>query len=167
MGPFSRPRGHRIAALPKTGTLAPRFRPLSRKRGAPFRIQSFEGETMTSYQAYNFAHAAAARISEEMKSLRQAEKEAATYCNGMAFDGASAEEIYRAALDHFGVPRRDTDGMNAPGLRVLLKMVRTSQASHGAPAMAMDANESCGTQLDMILKGVKPPRDQNRTTLWR
>jgi hypothetical protein len=99
------------------------------------------------------------QVTARMTELRQAEKDASIYCDGMAFDANSAAEVYRAALDHIGVSRRDTAGMNATALRVLLKSVRTSQASRGAPAMAYDSASQGPSVLDSILAGVRHPRD--------
>jgi hypothetical protein len=85
----------------------------------------------------------------------------------MAFDsGGGAEEVYQAGLEHIGIPRRETAGMNAAQLRVLLKNVRTSQASHGAPAMAYDGSAG-SSALDGILKGIKPPRDGSHRNDFR
>jgi hypothetical protein len=98
------------------------------------------------------------RVTARMTELRQAERDVALHCNGMACDGATAEDVYRAGLDHIGVPRRETAGLSAASLRVLLKSVRTSQASHGAPAMAFDASQDDGV-LGSILKGIEPPPD--------
>ena len=120
---------------------------------------------MNTYQAYNLSRAAVDRVSDEMASLRQAEKDAVTYC-GQAFDGNSAVEVYKAALDHIGVPRRDLAGMNAASLRILLKNVRSSQASHGAPAMAFDASQDDG-KLSSILSGVEPPKNLSTRSDFR
>jgi hypothetical protein len=74
-----------------------------------------------------------------MTELSQAERDAAQHC-GMAFDGNSAEEIYRNALDHCGISRRETVGLNVSSLKALLKYRPTpgSQAWRSAPAMAFD-----------------------------
>jgi hypothetical protein len=102
------------------------------------------------------------RVTARMADLRQAEREVAIHCNGMAFDGASAEEVYRAGLDHLGVSRRDTSGMAATELRILLKNLPLSGAggvvTRSPAAMAFDASEG-SSPLDSILKGIKPPRD--------
>ena len=100
------------------------------------------------------------RVTERMGALRQAEREV-TAQFGMTFDGASAEEIYRKALDHCGISRGETAGLNAQSLRVLLKTRPTpgSRAWRDAPAMAYDT-KSGPSPLDGILAGVKPPRDQ-------
>jgi hypothetical protein len=115
---------------------------------------------MDSYQAYNIAHDAADRVFSAMHELHQAERDVALHCNGMAFDGKSAEDIYRQALvDGFGVPERELRNLDAATLRVLLK----HQAKPGAPqrhfesSMAHDSNTP--SPLDSILKGIKPPRD--------
>jgi hypothetical protein len=84
----------------------------------------------------------------------------------MAIDGATAEDVYRAGLDHLGVSRRETAGLSAAALRVLLKNVRSSQASHGAPAMAFDASQDDG-KLSSILSGVEPPKNLSTRSDFR
>jgi hypothetical protein len=70
--------------------------------------------------AYEIARNVRARIVDEMRDLRQAERDVAQHC-GMAFDGDSAEEVYRSALEHhFGVPRSKTASLSASHLRVVL-----------------------------------------------
>jgi hypothetical protein len=102
------------------------------------------------------------RLAERMSSFRQAERDVALHCGGMAFDVDSAEEVYRAGLDHIGVSRRETDGLSASALRVILKNIPISQrrgvVSRSSAAMAFDASED-SSPLDSILKGIKPPRD--------
>jgi hypothetical protein len=102
------------------------------------------------------------RVAERMGSLRQAERDVALHCGGMAFDGATAEEVYRAGLDHVGVPRSETAGLNIHSLRALLKYRPTpgSPAWRSAPAMAFDSTPG-DSVLDSILKGIKPPRDRS------
>jgi hypothetical protein len=114
---------------------------------------------MNSYRDYNIVHAAVDRASSAAVELRQADRDVAKYCDGMAFDGNSASEVYRAGLEHLGVPTRELAGLSASALRVLLKGVRTAQASHGVtPAMAMDASEG-SSALSSILRGIEPPKD--------
>ena len=115
---------------------------------------------------YQFAQSAADRASEKMRALRQADRDVALHCGGMAFDGATAEDVYRAGLDHLGVSRRETAGLSAAALRVLLKNVRSSQASHGAPAMAFDASQDDG-KLSSILSGVEPPKNLSTRSDFR
>jgi hypothetical protein len=113
---------------------------------------------MTSYYNYNMANAVSDRVASAMAAIREAERAAAQYC-GMAFDGGSAEEIYRNALEHCGVPRSDTAGLSASELRTVLKHRPTlgSQAWRSSPAMAQDSKTP--SVLDSILGGIKPPRD--------
>jgi hypothetical protein len=68
------------------------------------------------------------RVSARMTELRQAERDVALHCGGMAFDGATAADVYRAGLDHVGVPRRETAGLSASELRVILKNLPRSGA---------------------------------------
>jgi hypothetical protein len=103
------------------------------------------------------------RVTAKITALSQAHSDVAQYCNGLAVDSSSAEAIYTSGLESLGIARREIAGMNAAEMRALLKAVKKSWASHGAPAMAMDANESTGGPLDSILRGIKPPRD--RTTI--
>jgi hypothetical protein len=107
------------------------------------------------------------RVTERMAELRQAERDAAQYCAGMAFDGNTAVEIYRKALDHVGIPTRDTWALGAAEMRILLKNVNTSRVSHGAPAMAYDSKAHGPSVLDSILAGVKPPRDRSHRNDFR
>jgi hypothetical protein len=106
------------------------------------------------------------RVTARMTELRQAERDVALHCNGMACDGATAEDVYRAGLDHIGVSRRETAGLSASALRVLLKNVRAgSHASH-APAMAFDASQDDG-KLSSILAGVEPPKNLSTRSDFR
>jgi hypothetical protein len=111
--------------------------------------------------AYHYAQTLANRVRDDMAAIRQAERDAAQYCNGMAFDGADAEEIYRNALEHCGVPRSDTAGIGASSLRVILRNLPTpgSPAWRAAPPMAFDSASHGPSVLASILKGIKPPRD--------
>jgi hypothetical protein len=115
---------------------------------------------MSSYHAYNTAHAVADRVASTIRDMREAEREVASYCGGMAFDGGDASEIYRSALRHLGVPAADLAGMNVAGLRALLKHTPRpgSPAWRSAP-MANDSKEP--SVLDSILAGQKPPRDRS------
>src|ERR1700679_3056736 len=85
------------------------------------------------------------RVTARMAELRQAERDVALHCSGMAFDGATAEEVYRAGLDHVGVPRRETAGLSASELRVILKNLPRSGAGGVVPrssaAMAFASRE--------------------------
>jgi|SRR5580704_16918802 hypothetical protein len=102
------------------------------------------------------------RLDERMSELRQAESDVSLYCGPMAFDAASAEEVYRHALEHVGVPKHETDGLSASTLRVILKNLPRSSAGGAVRAssarMAYDSAEG-PSALDGILKGIKPPRD--------
>jgi hypothetical protein len=100
------------------------------------------------------------RVTARMAALRQAERDVAQHC-GMAFDGATAEDVYRAGLNHLGIARTETASMNVAGLRALLKHrpAPGSQAWRNAPAMAYDSKEP--SVLDGILDGLKPPRDRS------
>jgi hypothetical protein len=119
--------------------------------------------------AYHYAQTLANRVREDMAALRQAERDAAQYCDGMAFDGADAEEIYRNALEHRGVPRSNTAGIGASSLRVILRNLPRpgSSAWRGAPAMAYDSASQGPSVLDSILKGIKPPRDGSNRNDFR
>jgi hypothetical protein len=101
------------------------------------------------------------RVTARMAELRQAERDVALHCGGMAFDGATAADVYRAGLDHVGVPRRETAGLSASELRVILKNLPRSGAggvvTRSSAAMAFDSREP--SPLDSILKGIRPPRD--------
>ena len=109
------------------------------------------------------------RVTSRMTELRQAERDVALHCNGMAFDGASAADVYRAGLDHVGVPRRETAGLSATELRVLLKNLPRSGAggvvTRSSAAMAFDSREP--SVLDSILKGVRRPRDLSNRNDFR
>jgi hypothetical protein len=107
------------------------------------------------------------RVTSRMADLRQAHIDVAQYCNGLAVDSNSVEVIYTSGLESLGIARRETAGMNAAEMRPLLKAVKNSWASHGAPAMAMDANESTGGPLDSILKGIPRPRDRSHRNDFR
>ena len=105
------------------------------------------------------------RVMAKTAELRQAEKDVSLHC-GMAFDGQSAEEVYRAGLDHIGVPRSETAGLNIHSLRALLKHRPTpgSPAWRSTTAMAFDSTPSV---LDGILKGIKAPRDLSNRNDFR
>jgi hypothetical protein len=110
------------------------------------------------------------RVTARMAELRQAERDVALHCSGMAFDGATAADVYRAGLDHVGVSRRETAGLSASELRVILKNLPRSGAGGvvtRSSAMAMDANESTGGPLDSILKGIPRPRDRSHRNDFR
>jgi hypothetical protein len=115
---------------------------------------------MSTYQAYNLAHAAGERASSAMVALRQADRDVAKYCDGLAFDAATAEEVYRAGLEHLGVPKRELAGLSASALRVLLKNLPRSGAGGtvDSAAMAFDASEG-SSALSSILAGIEAPRD--------
>jgi hypothetical protein len=117
---------------------------------------------MNSYRDYNIVHAAVDRASAAMAEMRQAERDVAAHTGGMAFDADSAAEIYRKALDHCGVSRREIAGLSASALRVILKNLPLSGAggvvtSYSA-SMAMDAAEG-SSALSEILDGIPVPRD--------
>jgi len=112
---------------------------------------------VNSYQAYNLAQAAADRASSAINERLQAEKDVALRCDGLAFDANSAADVYRAGLDHLGVPRRETAGLNAAALRVILKNIPRS-GSGGVAAMAFD-DVSGNSTLDAILKDITAPRN--------
>jgi hypothetical protein len=92
------------------------------------------------------------RVVARMTELRQSERDAMQHC-GMAFDGNSAEEIYRNALEHCGISRRETAGLNVYSLKALLKHRPTpgSRAWRDAPAMAFDSTPGEKSVLDDIL----------------
>jgi hypothetical protein len=92
------------------------------------------------------------RVMTRMAEFRQAERDVAQHL-GMAFDGDNAEEIYRNALDHCGVPRSDTASLNVFSLQALLKHrpVPGSRAWRNAPAMAFDSKPGEKSVLDDIL----------------
>jgi hypothetical protein len=114
-----------------------------------------------NFDAYNAAHAVADRVSERMVALRQADRDVALYCGVLAFDGATAEDVYKSALDHLGVPKRDTVGLRAPELRMILKTLPRSGTggvvTRSYAALAQDSKSP--SSLDSILAGVKSPRD--------
>jgi hypothetical protein len=113
-----------------------------------------------NYNSYNIAHAAADLAISAVAEMRQAEKDVALFCNGLAFDAKSPVDIYRAGLDHCGVPMRETAGLNAAALRVLLKNLPRSGAGGtvGSESMAMDASEG-SSALSSILDGIPVPRN--------
>lgn len=74
---------------------------------------------------------------------------------GMAFDGATAAEVYVNALDHVGVPRSETTGLDARSLALLWKQAR--RGSRGASGMAFDTQD-CSPTLAAILKSVPARR---------
>jgi hypothetical protein len=90
---------------------------------------------------YEIERLATDRAFAAMAEFRQAERDIAQHL-GMAFDGDSAEEIYRRALAHCGIPRSETDGLSASTLKVLLRNrpMPGSRAWRDAPAMAFDAS---------------------------
>jgi hypothetical protein len=103
------------------------------------------------------------RVTSRMTELRQAEHDVALHCPGMAADTVgSAEELYRAGLEHCGVSKRETAGLDARTLRILLKNLPRSGAGGSVRAssasMAYDSAGGSGV-LDTILKGIKPPRN--------
>jgi hypothetical protein len=118
--------------------------------------------------AYHYAQTLASRVRQDFAAIRQAERDVAQYCNGMAFDGSDAEGIYRNALEHCGVSRSDTAGIGASSLRVILKNLPRpgSSAWRAAPPMAMDASQG-PSALDAILKDIKPPRDGSHRNDFR
>jgi hypothetical protein len=89
----------------------------------------------------------------------------------MAFDGATAADVYRAGLDHIGVSRRETAGLSASELRVILKNLPLSGAgdvvTRSSAAMAYDSASHGPSVLDSILKGIKPPRDRSTRNDFR
>ena len=111
------------------------------------------------------------RVTARMTELRQAERDVALHCGGMAFDGATAEEVYRAGLDHVGVSRRETAGLSASELRVILKNLPISHrggvVSGASASMAYDSASHGPSVLDSILKGVRRPRDLSNRNDFR
>jgi hypothetical protein len=112
------------------------------------------------------------RVTARMTKLRQAERDVALHCGGMAFDdGATAADVYRAGLDHIGVSRRETAGLSASELRVILKNLPISHrggvVSGASAAMAYDSASHGPSVLDSILKGVPRPRDLSHRNDFR
>ena len=111
------------------------------------------------------------RVMATAAELRQAEKDVALHCGGMAFDGATAADVYRAGLDHIGVSRRETAGLSASELRVILKNLPISHrggvVSGSSAAMAYDSASQGPSVLDSILKGVRRPRDLSNRNDFR
>jgi hypothetical protein len=108
------------------------------------------------------------RVTAKMTELRQAERDVALHCGGMAFDGVSAEEIYRAGLESVGVPKRDTYGMSAPQLRILLRnLPRSGSGGSVTSSAAGMAHDSSPSVLDKILQGVRRPRDLSNRNDFR
>ena len=126
---------------------------------------------MNNYHAYNIAHDVADRVSSAMVELRQAERDVALHCGGMAFDAATAADVYRAGLDHIGVPRRETAGLSASALRVILKNLPLSGAggvvTRSSAAMAYDSASQGPSVLDSILNGIEAPRDRSARNDFR
>jgi hypothetical protein len=108
------------------------------------------------------------RVTARMTELRQAERDVALHCDGMAFDGATAEEVYRNALEHCGISRGETSSLNVFSLKALLKHRPTpgSHAWRSAPAMAFDSKPG-NSVLDSILNGIEPPRDRSTRNDFR
>jgi hypothetical protein len=88
-------------------------------------------------------------VMTRMAEFNQARRDVAQF--GMAFDGDSAEAVYRNGLEALGVPRSDTAGLNVFSLKALLKYRPRpgTQAWLDAPAMAFDIGEK--SVLDDIL----------------
>ena len=111
------------------------------------------------------------RVMATAAELRQAEKDVAFHCGVMAFDGATAADVYRAGLDHIGVSRRETAGLSASELRVILKNLPISHrggvVSGSSAAMAYDSASHGSSVLDSILKGVRRPRDLSNRNDFR
>src|ERR1700727_1384516 len=111
------------------------------------------------------------RVTARMTELRQAERDVTLHCNGVAFDGASAADVYRAGLDHIGVSRRQTAGLSASELRVILKNLPISNrggvVSGASASMAYDSASHGSSVLDSILKGVPRPRDLSHRNDFR
>jgi hypothetical protein len=111
------------------------------------------------------------RVTARMTELRQAERDVALHCGGVAFDGATAADVYRAGLDHIGVSRRETAGLSASELRVILKNLPISHrggvVSGSSAAMAYDSASQGPSVLDSILKGVRRPRDLSNRNDFR
>jgi hypothetical protein len=111
------------------------------------------------------------RVMARAAELRQAEKDVALRCGGMAFDGATAADVYRAGLDHIGVSRRETAGLSASELRVILKNLPLSGAggvvTRSSAGMAYDSASQGPSVLDSILKGVRRPRDLSNRNDFR
>jgi hypothetical protein len=107
---------------------------------------------VSSYHTYSIAHAVSDHVALDMASFRQAERDVVRYC-GMAFDGDTAEEIYGNALEHSGISRRETAGLNVSSLKALLRHRPTpgSAAWRNAPSMAFDTTPGEKSVLDDIL----------------
>lgn len=111
------------------------------------------------------------RVMARAAELRQAEKDVALHCGGMAFDGATAADVYKAGLDHIGVSRRETAGLSASELRILLRNLPRSGAggvvTRSSASMAYDSASHGPSVLDSILKGVRRPRDLSNRNDFR
>jgi hypothetical protein len=81
----------------------------------------------------------------------------------LAMSAHGAVHVYRAGLDYLSVSKRDTVGLRAPELRVILKTLPRfgtgGVVTRSSAAMAFDSTAT--SALDSILKGIKPPRDQS------
>jgi hypothetical protein len=106
------------------------------------------------------------RVTARMAELRQAERDVALHCGGMAFDANSAEEVYRKGLEHLGVPRSETSRLDAASLKTILKHTARPGSQH-ASRMAFDTRDGGSPVLDSILKGIKPPRDLSNRNDFR
>ena len=111
------------------------------------------------------------RVMATVAELRQAEEDVALHCGGMAFDGSTAADVYRAGLDHVGVSRRETAGLSASELRVILKNLPISHrggvVSGASASMAYDSASHGPSVLDSVLKGVRRPRDLSNRNDFR
>jgi hypothetical protein len=101
---------------------------------------------------YTAAVAVEDRVMRRLRDLAQARREC-----GMAFDGGSAEEIYRAALEARGVSRGESAGLSTSALKIILKNTSSPWSRSRRPAMAFDS--AATARLDEILGGVPMPVD--------
>src|ERR1700677_871962 len=101
------------------------------------------------------------RVRARAADLRQAEKDVSFHCGGVAFDGSTAADVYRAGLDHVGVSRRETVGLSASELRVILKNLPISHRGRvvrGASAsLAYDSASDGPSVLDFDSEGRQAP----------
>jgi hypothetical protein len=105
------------------------------------------------------------RVTARMAALRQAERDVALHCPGMAFDADSAEAVYRKGLEAMGIPMADLTSMNVAGLRALLKHTPRPGTPAWRSALAYDSKTP--SVLDGILAGIKPPRDRSTRNDFR
>jgi hypothetical protein len=88
------------------------------------------------------------RVTARLRNQLQTKDDARRDC-GLAFDGADAAEIYANALDHVGVPRSETTGLDARSLALIWRQAR--RGSWTSRGMAFDA-QGVGPALASIFK---------------